>query len=182
MAIPDGCVWKRRLEETNIEKGRETIMAGGVDYEVRTKFHPEPPTPEEREGMDRIDPTIAGIFGHKLLTIAMEGNEMVIKLGASTGCRWGDTAVAIYTASGDNAMCATGLYFHAVLGTLSVKYTIKHWFNDPDVGVKPGDAFFSNDPFYAGVHAPDMGIFAPIFYKDKLVCWAGAIVHSGECG
>jgi len=157
-------------------------MPGGIDYEVRTKFHPEPPTPEEQAGMDRIDPTIAGIFGHKLLTIAMEGNEMVIKLGASTGCRWGDTAVAIYTASGDNAMCATGLYFHAVLGTLSVKYIIKHWLNDPAVGVKPGDAFFSNDPFYAGVHAADMGIFAPVFYRDKLVCFVGAIVHSGECG
>jgi acetophenone carboxylase len=157
-------------------------MAGGIDYEVRTKFHPEPPTSEEQEGMDRIDPTLAGIFGHKLLTIAMEGNEMVIKLGASTGCRWGDTAVAIYTASGDNAMCATGLYFHAVLGTLSVKYIIKHWLNDPAVGVKPGDAFFSNDPFYAGVHAADMGIFAPVFYRDKLVCFVGAIVHSGECG
>jgi len=157
-------------------------MAGGIDYEVRTKFHPEPPTPEEREGIDRIDPTLAGIFGHKLLTIAMEGNEMVIKLGASTGCRWGDTAVAIYTASGDNAMCATGLYFHAVLGTLSVKYIIKHWLNDPAVGVRPGDAFFSNDPFYAGVHAADMGIFAPVFYRDKLVCFVGAIVHSGECG
>ena len=157
-------------------------MAGGIDYEVRTKFHPEPPTLEEQEGMDRIDPTLAGIFGHKLLTIAMEGNEMVIKLGASTGCRWGDTAVAIYTASGDNAMCATGLYFHAVLGTLSVKYIIKHWLNDPAVGVKPGDAFFSNDPFYAGVHAADMGIFAPVFYRDKLVCFVGAIVHSGECG
>jgi N-methylhydantoinase B/oxoprolinase/acetone carboxylase alpha subunit len=157
-------------------------MPGGIDYEVRTKFHPEPPTPEEQAGMDRIDPTIAGIFGHKLLTIAMEGNEMVIKLGASTGCRWGDTAVAIYTASGDNAMCATGLYFHAVLGTLSVKYIIKHWLNDPAVGVKPGDAFFSNDPFYAGVHAADMGIFAPVFYKDKLICFVGAIVHSGECG
>jgi N-methylhydantoinase B/oxoprolinase/acetone carboxylase alpha subunit len=157
-------------------------MAGGIDYEVRTKFHPEPPTLEEQKGMDRIDPTLAGIFGHKLLTIAMEGNEMVIKLGASTGCRWGDTAVAIYTASGDNAMCATGLYFHAVLGTLSVKYIIKHWLNDPAVGVKPGDAFFSNDPFYAGVHAADMGIFAPVFYRDKLVCFVGAIVHSGECG
>ena len=157
-------------------------MPGGVDYEVRTKFHPEPPTPEEREGMDRIDPTMAGIFGHKLLTIAMEGNEMVIKLGASTGCRWGDTAVAIYTASGDNATCATGLYFHAVLGTLSVKYIVKHWLNHPAVGVKPGDAFFSNDPFYAGVHAADMGIFSPVFYGDKLVCFVGAIVHSGECG
>ena len=154
----------------------------GIDYEVRTRFHPEPPTAEEQEGMARVDPTMAGIFAHKLLTIASEGNELVIKLGASTGCRWGDTAVAIYTASGDNASCATGLFFHAVLGTLSVKYIVKHWLNNPAVGVKPGDAFFSNDPFYSGVHAPDMGIFAPVFHGEKLVCWVGAVVHSGECG
>ena len=147
----------------------------GIDYEVRTRFHPEPPTAEEQEGMARVDPTMAGIFAHKLLTIASEGNELVIKLGASTGCRWGDTAVAIYTASGDNASCATGLFFHAVLGTLAVKYIMKHWLNNPAVGVKPGDAFFSNDPFYSGVHAPDMGIFAPVFHGEKLVCWVGAV-------
>ena len=157
-------------------------MPGGIDFEVRTKFHPEDPTPEERDGMSRLDPTLVGIFTHKLMTIVGEGNETLIKLGASTGCRWGDTAMALYTTSGDNAMCATGLYFHAVLGSIPIKYIMKHWLNDPAIGVKPGDAFFSNDPFYAGVHAADMGIFAPIFYKDKLVCWAGAVVHSGECG
>lgn len=157
-------------------------MAGGVDFEVRTKLHPEPLTPEESEGMRDVDPTLAGIFGHKLLNIALEGVEMVIKLGASTGCRWGDTAVAIYTTSGDNATCATGLYFHAVLGSLPAKYIVKHWMNNPAVGVKPGDAFFCNDPFYGGVHAADMGVFAPIFLDDELLCFVGAVVHSGECG
>ena len=157
-------------------------MPGGIDYELRKRLHPEPPSEEEREYMKDIDPTAAGILLHKLHTIASEGNETLLKLGASTGCRWGDTACAIYTKSGDNAVCATGLYFHAVLGQLSIKYIMKHWFDDPSVGVKPGDAFFSNDPFYAGVHAPDMGVFVPIFYKDKLVCWVGAVIHSGECG
>jgi N-methylhydantoinase B/oxoprolinase/acetone carboxylase alpha subunit len=157
-------------------------MPGGIDFEIRTRFHPEKPTPEELEYMKNLDPTLAGIFAHKLLTIASEGNETLLKLGASSGCRWGDTALALYTNSGDNAMSATGLYFHAVLGSTGVKYILKHWLNDPSVGVKPGDAFFCNDPFYLGVHAPDMGIFSPVFYKDKLVCFAGAMVHSGECG
>ena len=157
-------------------------MPGGIDFEIRQKFHPEPPTPEEREYMEALDPTIAGIFANRIMTIASEGNETLVKLGATTGCRWGDTALAIYTASGDNAVCATGLYFHAVLGSTAAKYIVKHWLDDPSVGVKPGDAFFCNDPFYLGVHAPDMGIFAPVFHMDKLVCWVGAVVHSGECG
>lgn len=157
-------------------------MPGGIDFEIRQKFHPEPPTPEEREYMEALDPTIVGIFANRIMTIASEGNETLVKLGATTGCRWGDTALAIYTASGDNAVCATGLYFHAVLGSTAAKYIVKHWLDDPSVGVKPGDAFFCNDPFYLGVHAPDMGIFAPVFHMDKLVCWVGAVVHSGECG
>ena len=91
-------------------------MPAGIDFEIRTKFHPEKPTQEEIEYMKDLDPTFAGILSHKILTIASEGNETLLKLGASSGCRWGDTALAIYTNSGDNAVCATGLYFHTVLG------------------------------------------------------------------
>ena len=157
-------------------------MPGGIDYEISTRLHPEPPTEEELEYMKDIDPTAAGIFLHKLHTIAFEGNETLVKLGASTGCRWGDTACAIYTKSGDSAICASGLYFHAILGGTDIKYIMKYWVDDPSVGVKPGDAFFCNYPFYRGTHPPDMGIYAPIFYKGKLVCWVGAVIHSGECG
>lgn len=157
-------------------------MPGAIDFEVGKRIHPEPPTEEELEHMKDIEPTSAGIFLHKLHTIASEGNETLVKLGASTGCRWGDTACAIYTRSGDSAVCASGLYFHSVLGSTDIKYIMKYWYDDPSVGVRPGDAFFCNAPYIRGTHTPDMGIYAPIFYKDKLVCWIGAVVHTGECG
>jgi len=157
-------------------------MPGAIDYEIGKRLHPEPPTEEELENMKDIEPTSAGIFLHKLLTITSEGNETLVKLGASTGCRWGDTAAAIYTKSGDSAVCASGLYFHSVLGSTDIKYIMKYWLNDPSVGVKPGDAFFCNSPYIRGTHPPDMAIYAPIFYDDRLVCWIGAVVHSGECG
>ncbi|MFH1646440.1 MAG: hydantoinase B/oxoprolinase family protein [Chloroflexota bacterium] len=157
-------------------------MPGAIDYEIGKRLHPEPPTKEELENMKDIEPTSAGIFLHKLHTIASEGNETLVKLGASTGCRWGDTACAIYTESGDSAVCASGLYFHSVLGSTDIKYIMKYWLKDPSVGVKPGDAFFCNSPYIRGTHPPDMGIYAPIFYKGKLICWTGAVVHTGECG
>jgi N-methylhydantoinase B/oxoprolinase/acetone carboxylase alpha subunit len=157
-------------------------MPGAIDYEVSKGLHPEPLSEEELEYMKDIDPTTAGIFLHKLHTIASEGNETLVKLGASTGCRWGDTACAIYTKAGDSAVCASGLYFHSVLGSTDVKYIMKYWLNDSSVGVRPGDAFFCNMPYIRGTHPPDMAIYAPIFYKDRLVCWIGAIVHTGECG
>ncbi|MCL5957738.1 MAG: hydantoinase B/oxoprolinase family protein, partial [Chloroflexi bacterium] len=61
-------------------------------------------------------------------------------------------------------------------------FIVKHWVNEPSVGVKEGDSFFFNDPFYCGVHGADMGLAVPVFYKGKLICFTGAIVHTGENG
>jgi acetophenone carboxylase len=48
---------------------------------------------------------------------------------------------------------ATGIWFHALLGQLPVKYIVKHSIDDASVGVKEGDSFF-----YGGVHPEDMGL------------------------
>ena len=131
---------------------------------------------------DVIDDVDYEIFVHKMNMIAQEGKETTMKLGASSGMRWGDVAFGIYTSLGDLAVVATGIWFHAVLGQLPAKYIVKHWVNEPSVGVKEGDSFFFNDAFYAGVHSADMGLVVPVFYEGKLICFTGAAVHTGECG
>ncbi|UCF93553.1 MAG: hydantoinase B/oxoprolinase family protein [Desulfobacterales bacterium] len=157
-------------------------MAYGRDMEVVQRLKPEPMTAEESAAQEKIDAVEFEIFSHKMNMIAQEGKETTMKLGASSGMRWGDVAFGIYTAQGDLAVVATGIWFHAVLGQIPVKYIVKHWLNEPSVGVKDGDSFFWNDPFYGGVHGADMGLVAPVFHKGKLVCFVGAIVHTGECG
>jgi N-methylhydantoinase B/oxoprolinase/acetone carboxylase alpha subunit len=154
----------------------------GRDYEVVQRMRPEPITPEEAKAMEHLDPTDFEIFNHKMNMIALEGKETTQKLGASSGMRWGDVAFGIYTAEGDLAVCATGIWFHAALGQIPIKYIVKHWVDEPSVGVREGDSFFFNDPFYCGVHGGDMGLAVPVFYKGKLICFTGAIVHSGENG
>ncbi|UCF57943.1 MAG: hydantoinase B/oxoprolinase family protein, partial [Deltaproteobacteria bacterium] len=139
-------------------------------------------TPEEQAAQAAIQDVDYEIFVHKMTMIAQEGKETTMKLGASMGMRWGDVAFGIYTAQGDLAVVATGIWFHAVLGQIPAKYIVKHWVNEPSVGVKEGDSFFFNDPFYCGVHGPDMGLCVPVFYDGKLVCFTGAAVHTGECG
>ena len=157
-------------------------MAYGRDMEVVQRLKPEPMTPAEEAAQAGIDPVDYDIFVHKMNMIAQEGKETTMKLGASSGMRWGDVAFGIYTAQGDLAVVATGIWFHAVLGQLPVKYIVKHWVDEPSVGVKDGDSFFWNDPFYGGVHGADMGLVAPVFHEGKLICFVGAIVHTGECG
>lgn len=152
------------------------------DLEVVQRMRPEPMTAAEQAAQAGIDETDFEIFVHKLNMIAQEGKETTMKLGASSGMRWGDVAFGIYTAQGDLAVVATGIWFHAVLGQLPVKYIVKHWVDEPSVGVREGDSFFFNDPFYGGVHAADMGLCVPVFHQGKLVCFTGAVVHTGESG
>jgi N-methylhydantoinase B/oxoprolinase/acetone carboxylase alpha subunit len=159
-----------------------SLMTYGRDEEVVQRLKPEPMTSFESDVQDKIDDVDFEIFQHKMNMIAQEGKETTMKLGASSGMRWGDVAFGVYTGLGDLSVVATGIWFHAVLGQIPVKYIVKHWMDEPSVGVKEGDAFFWNDPFYGGVHGADMGLCVPVFYKDKLVCFTGAVVHTGECG
>ncbi len=154
----------------------------GRDMSLRGRLKPEPATEREKDCMRNISDVDFEIFRHKMQTIAMECKETCIKLGASTGMRWGDLGISIYTASGDSSICATGIWFHTMLGQIPLKYILKHWADDPSVGIREGDSFFANDPFYGGVHAPDMMQYMPVFYRDELVAWVGCVVHSGETG
>ncbi|MCB2187902.1 MAG: hydantoinase B/oxoprolinase family protein, partial [Deltaproteobacteria bacterium] len=133
-------------------------MVYARDLEIVQRMKPEPMTARETQAQEGIDQVDYDIFVHKMNMVAQEGKETTMKLGASSGMRWGDVAFGIYTAQGDLAVVATGIWFHAVLGQLPVKYIVKHWVNDPSVGVKEGDSFFFNDPFYGGVHPADMGL------------------------
>lgn len=154
----------------------------GRDFEVVQRLRPEPETPRELAAQRDIDDLEFEIFQHKAGMIALEGKETTMRLGASTAMRWGDVAFGIYTAQGDLAICATGIYHHAVLSQIPIKYIVKHWKDDPSVGLKEGDSFFYNDPFYGGVHNADMGLAIPVFADGELVCFIGAAVHTGECG
>lgn len=154
----------------------------GRDHEVVQRLRPEPVTEREREAQAAIGDLDFEIFRHRMSMISLEGKETTMKLGASAAMRWGDVAFGIYTAQGDLAVCATGIYFHAVLSQIPVKYIVRHWQGEPSVGLRDGDSFFYNDPFYGGVHNADMGLAIPVFDQGELVCFIGAAVHTGECG
>ncbi len=49
--------------------------------------------------------------------------------------------------------------------------------------IHPGDVFALNDPYVgSGLHLPDIFIFKPIFYEDKLLAFAAAIGHQTDIG
>jgi N-methylhydantoinase B/oxoprolinase/acetone carboxylase alpha subunit len=159
-----------------------SVTSYGRDYDVVQRLRPEPITDAEQAAQVGLEDIDFDIFKHKMHMIALEGKETTMKLGASTAMRFGDVAFGIFTAQGDLAVCATGIYHHAVLGQIPLKYIVKHWVDEPSVGVFEGDSFFYNDPFYGGVHNSDMGLAVPVFHEDQLICFIGAAVHTGEAG
>ena len=133
-------------------------MVYARDMEVVQQLKPEPMTPRETAAQDNIDDVDYDIFVHKMNMVAQEGKETTMKLGASSGMRWGDVAFGIYTAQGDLAVVATGIWFHAVLGQLPVKYIVKHYVNDSSVGGEGRGLLLLQRPFLRrgapGGHGP----------------------------
>ena len=61
--------------------------------------------------------------------------------------------------------------------------TMKHFLRVyPPTQWKPGDAIMTNDPWLASGHLPDITMAMPIFYRGKLVAFAGTIAHSPDIG
>ena len=52
----------------------------------------------------------------------------------------------------------------------------------PPETLHPGDALMTNDHFRGGIHPTDVGVFTPIFYKDKLAFFHGAMMIVSDLG
>ncbi|MFC1903827.1 hydantoinase B/oxoprolinase family protein [Chloroflexota bacterium] len=48
--------------------------------------------------------------------------------------------------------------------------------------IHPGDAFCNNAPYYGNNHVGDFVMYAPVFYKGELICWAGTLCHLVDTG
>jgi N-methylhydantoinase B len=64
--------------------------------------------------------------------------------------------------------------FPPTLATVLVKF---------DGDIHPGDVFALNDPYLgSGLHLPDIFVFKPVFYEDRLLAFAAAIGHQTDIG
>ncbi|WP_166397661.1 hydantoinase B/oxoprolinase family protein [Rubrobacter marinus] len=146
------------------------------------KEGPAPLTELEREGIDRLSDVDLELMRHKLTSIVEEARDVYMSLSISEGIITGDMNCSIFTASGDPAVVATGIYFHSLLNYTQVKYINKYYRNDHTVGLKDGDIYFFNDELGGGVHTFDMFVAMPIFYEGELIAWAEVGGHQGDSG
>ena len=142
----------------------------------------EPPSALELEGMETLSAVELEVFQHKITSIVEEARDVYMALSISEGIITGDMNTSVFTAEGDPAVVATGIYFHTLLNYPQVKYILKYYRDNPTVGLSDGDVYFFNDPTCGGVHTFDMFVSAPIFHEGVLIGWAEVGGHQGECG
>jgi N-methylhydantoinase B/oxoprolinase/acetone carboxylase alpha subunit len=143
---------------------------------------PERATAAEEEWMTLLDPGDFEIYGEKLKTFLDEAREIFIRSGVTSMLRSGDLIVGLYTPNGDLADASAGTYLHCVTASMPVKYVLHKYFDDPTVGVRPGDIFYANEAAYGGIHNPDQMAFMPVFHGDELIAWTAALSHQPESG
>lgn len=81
----------------------------------------------------------------------------------------------------DGKLIAQGLCLPLHMGSFppTMKAILDEYRND----ISPGDVFATNDPYLGGgTHLPDIYVFQPVFFEDKLLGFAAAIGHQTDIG
>jgi N-methylhydantoinase B len=127
----------------------------------------------------RVDPITLGLIRNYLSSVADEMANTVIRTAYSTIVRdCMDFSTALCDAEGQ--MVAQGVTIPFQLGSIpfALGATIRKYRGN----IHPGDIFIMNDPFEGGIHIPDIFLFHPIFYRDKLIGYSAVISHHVDVG
>ena len=106
------------------------------------------------------------------LTLLRSAYSQVVKEAQDASC-------AIFTAAG--RIVAQPVVVPGHLG--SMRFMLQEVLREfPSVGMQPGDVYMLNDPYRGGSHLPDIALFRPIFWEERLAAFAGCIIHYTDVG
>jgi N-methylhydantoinase B len=127
-----------------------------------------------------IDPVTFEIIRHRLWAINDDQARMAARLASTPIVYDGyDFNAALVTADGRGLV--TGVYIMQHGSTLDdfVRRLIADW---PREELRPGDMFYSNDPWWGPLHHNDGVLAMPIFYQGEIVAWSGLVMHDNDVG
>lgn len=106
------------------------------------------------------------------LTLLRSAYSQVVKEAQDASC-------AIFTAQG--RIVAQPVVVPGHLG--SMRFMLEEVLKEfPLETLRAGDVFITNDPYRGGSHLPDIAVFRPIFYDNRLVAFAGCLIHYTDVG
>jgi N-methylhydantoinase B len=106
------------------------------------------------------------------LTLLRSAYSQVVKEAQDASC-------AIFTAAG--RIVAQPVVVPGHLG--SMRFMLQEVMKEfPPATMRAGDVYIINDPYRGGSHLPDIAVFRPIFHADRLIVFAGCIIHYTDVG
>ena len=106
------------------------------------------------------------------LTLLRSAYSQVVKEAQDASC-------AVFTASGRTV--AQPVVIPGQLG--SMRFMLLEVLKEfPAESMKPGDVFLTNDPYRGGSHLPDIAMFRPVFWEERLLAFTGCIIHYSDVG
>jgi N-methylhydantoinase B len=128
-----------------------------------------------------VDPITLQVIQARLAGIVQEMQNSLFRTGYSTIIRESqDASCAILNTQGEVIAQHVVLPLH--MGAFpACAAAILKTFSPQEI--HPGDAFITNHPYLGGSpHAPDMGVFTPIFYRGEWVGFAANMAHKSDIG
>ena len=90
-----------------------------------------------------------------------------------------DFNAALTTADGRGLYTGVYILHHGATIDEFVRRVLQQW---PLEDIRPGDMFFTNDPWEGALHANDGILVAPLFAGQDLVGWSGIVTHDQDVG
>ncbi len=129
--------------------------------------------------MPDVDPITASVIQHRLVAIAEEMGEAMLRTSYSQILNSSrDFSTAICGDRGRLVAQAEHIPVHVGALPWAVK-SVAEFFGDD---VYPGDVFLLNDPYFGGSHLPDLTAFVPVFAHDRLLFWTVNRAHHSDIG
>lgn len=130
--------------------------------------------------VEGLDPVTFEVIRHRLWAINDEQARMGARLSGSPIIFEGyDFNAGLVT--GDGRGLYTGVYIlqHGATIDFFARSILELWERDE---IRPGDLFFTNDPWYGALHANDGIVAMPVFWEDEIVLWSGIVMHDNDVG
>jgi N-methylhydantoinase B len=127
-----------------------------------------------------VDPVTFEVIRHRLWAINDDQARMAARLASTPIVYDGyDFNAALVTADGRGLV--TGVYIMQHGSTLDdfIRRLIADWPRDE---LRPGDMFYSNDPWWGPLHHNDGVLAMPIFHEGEIVAWSGLVMHDNDVG
>lgn len=127
-----------------------------------------------------VDRVTFEILRHRLWQINDEQGTTILRVsGSPVAAEVQDFNVGIATAEGTLVCAGSYLLAHITGMSHVIRNCIEVVGGDR---IRPGDMFFTNDPWMGAVHQNDIAVVAPIHWEGQLVAWAGSVIHESDVG